>query len=381
MKRDYYEILGLQRDADGDAIKRAYRQLALKYHPDRNPDDASAEERFKEATEAYEILRDPEQRSMYDRYGHQGVGAGAGAGGFTGFRSFDDALNIFMREFGGFGFGDIFGGQARQRDTRVRGEDTKVRIQISLEDVLQGVKKTIRMPIFDTCSECHGTGASDGAEAKSCSYCNGVGEVRQVERSLFGQFVRVGPCPECGGEGRVIGDPCNTCRGEGRQRIEKTFELDIPPGVDNDDYLTLRGQGNVGPRGGPRGDILAVIEVLPDRRFTRRGADLVYNLQLTFSQAALGASVEVPTVLKTGKVKVAPGVQTGTVLQLRGKGLPQLRGGGVGDLLVRIAVVTPKDLTPEQRKLFKQLSGVESPPSVDGDGAGFWQKVRDAFSV
>ncbi|MEE8520323.1 MAG: molecular chaperone DnaJ [Gemmatimonadota bacterium] len=381
MKRDYYEILGLSRDADLESIKKAYRKLALQYHPDRNPDDATAEERFKEATEAYEVLRDPEQRVLYDRYGHEGVRSGAGGGGFSGFRSFDDALNIFVREFGGFGFGDIFGGRGRQRDTRVSGEDTKIRMKLTLEEVMLGVKKTIRMPVFDTCPDCRGTGARDGATPDQCSYCGGAGEVRQVERSLFGQFVRVGPCPQCGGEGAVISDPCSGCRATGRQRVEKTFEVEIPPGVDTDDYLTLRSQGNVGPRSGPRGDILAVIEVEPDERFTRRGADLIHDLPLTFSQAALGASVEVPTLAKPAEVRITPGIQTGAVLQLRGKGLPHLRGGGQGDLLVRIAVVTPGELTQEQREVFSRLSEVEAPASIGEDGKGFWQKVRDAFSV
>ena len=380
MKRDYYEVLGVPRDAKLDAIKKAYRKLALKHHPDRNPDDEEAAEKFKEATEAYEVLRDPEQRAAYDRYGHEGVRAGAGAR--TGFRSFDDALSIFMREFGGFGFGDIFGGAGtRRRDVRVKGEDTKIRLRLTLEEVATGVKRTIKMPIFDTCSECNGSGARDGAQATTCPQCGGSGELRQVERSLFGQFVRVAPCRNCNGEGRVIEEPCKNCKGEGRERREKSYELDIPPGVDTDDYLTLRGQGNVGPRGGPRGDILAVIEVEPDRRFTRRGADLIYDLPLSFSQAALGTTMEIPTIKKETRVRIEPGVQTGTVLQLRGKGLPQLRGGGTGDLLIRIAVVTPRDLSAEQKELFEKLAEVESPPSVEEDGKGFWQKVRDAFSV
>ena len=380
MKRDYYEVLGVSRDAKLDAIKKAYRKLALKHHPDRNPDDEEAAEKFKEATEAYEVLRDPEQRAAYDRYGHEGVRAGAGAR--TGFRSFDDALSIFMREFGGFGFGDIFGGAStRRRDVRVKGEDTKIRLRLTLEEVATGVKRTIKMPIFDSCPKCKGSGARDGAQPTSCPACGGSGELRQVERSLFGQFVRVAPCRNCNGEGRVIEQPCKNCRGEGRERTEKSYELEIPPGVDTDDYLTLRGQGNVGPRGGPRGDILAVIEVEPDKRFTRRGADLIYDLPLSFSQAALGTTMEIPTVSQKTRVRIEPGVQTGTVLQLRGKGLPQLRGGGTGDLLIRIAVVTPRDLSAEQKELFEQLAEVESPPNAEEDGKGFWQKVRDAFSV
>jgi molecular chaperone DnaJ len=380
MKRDYYEVLGVPRAADGQAIKKAYRQLALKYHPDRNPDDPNAEEKFKEATEAYEVLRDSELRTMYDRYGHDGVRAGVGGGGagFGGFRTFDEALSIFMREFGGFGFEDFFGG-GRGRNARRRGSDVKIRVKLTLEDVLTGVKKTVRMSVLDTCPDCQGTGARGGGAPTVCPQCGGAGQVQQVQRSLFGQFVRVGPCSNCGGEGRIITDRCPTCSGEGRRKQEKSFELDIPAGVDNDDYLTLRGQGNVGVRGGPPGDLVAVVSVEPDRRFTRRGADLVYDLAITFSQAAMGATIEVPTVAKSVKVKVPAGVQTGHVIQLRGKGLPHLRRGGMGDLFVRVIVVTPRDLTPEQRKLFEALAEVEGPAQPGDDGAGFWQKVRDAF--
>ncbi len=381
MKRDYYDILGVSRDADGTSIKKAYRQLALKYHPDRNPEDPKAEERFKEATEAYEVLREPELRALYDRYGHEGLKAGVGGGGagFGGFRTFDEALSIFMREFGGFGFEEFFGGGGRRRGARTRGADLKIRIKLTLEDVMGGVKKTIRVPVLDTCRECSGSGARGGAEPSTCPHCGGSGELQQVQRSLFGQFVRVGPCAACGGVGRVITDPCPACSGEGRQRQEKSLEVEIPAGVASDDYLTLRGQGNVGPRGGPLGDLLAVIEVEPDPRFTRRAADLVYDLPLTFSQAAMGATVEVPTVTKSVKVKVPAGVQTGHVIQLRGKGLPHLRRGGRGDLYVRVVVVTPQSLSAEQRKLFEELAKIEGPASPGEDGVGFWQKVKDAF--
>ncbi|NIR44164.1 MAG: molecular chaperone DnaJ [Gemmatimonadetes bacterium] len=381
MKRDYYDVLGIQRNADDNAVKKAYRQAALKYHPDRNPDDPDAEEKFKEATEAYEVLKDPELRSLYDRYGHEGVKAGVrgGGGGFGGFSSFDEALNIFMREFGGFGFEDLFRGGRGRRTARPRGADIKVRVKISLEDVMNGVKKTIRLPVLDTCPDCNGNGVREGGNASRCPACGGSGEIQQVQRSLFGQFVRVGPCANCGGEGQVIDDPCRTCQGEGRKKREMSFELDIPPGVATDDYLTLRGQGNVGRRGGPRGDLLAVIEVEPDPRFTRRGADLVHDLPVTFSQAALGTTVEVPTLTQPARVKVPPGVQTGHVIQLRGKGLPHLRRGGRGDLFVRVVVVTPSELSDEERELFEQLSTIESPAEVSQDGGGFWQKVKDAL--
>ncbi|HZD79091.1 MAG TPA: DnaJ domain-containing protein, partial [Actinomycetota bacterium] len=220
MKRDYYDILGIPRDADSQAIKKAYRQLALKYHPDRNPEDPDAEDRFKEATEAYEVLRDSELKALYDRYGHEGLQAGVrgGGGGFGGFRTFDEALNIFMREFGGFGFEDFFG-TGRRRGARVRGSGVKIRVRLTLEEVTKGAKKTVRIPILDTCGDCGGTGGRDGAEPSACPTCGGAGEIQQVQRSLFGQVVRVGPCAACGGEGKIIRDPCPTCSGEGRQRV------------------------------------------------------------------------------------------------------------------------------------------------------------------
>ncbi|UCF18971.1 MAG: molecular chaperone DnaJ [Gemmatimonadota bacterium] len=382
MKRDYYEILGVARDADGNAIKKAYRQAALKYHPDRNPDDKGAEEKFKEATEAYEVLRDQELRALYDRYGHDGLRAGVrgGGGGFGGFSTFDEALNIFMREFGGFGFEDFFGGRGGRRGGRPRGSDVKIRVKLALDDIQKGIKKTVRLPVLDTCPDCRGTGARGGGAPTVCPHCGGSGQVQQIQRSLFGQFMRVGTCSACGGEGQVITDACSNCQGEGRRRVEKSFDLDIPAGVDTDDYLTLRGRGNVGRRGGPPGDLLAVIEVEPDRRFQRRGADLVHDLPVTFSQAAMGATIEVPTVGNSVKVKVPAGVQTGHVIQLRGKGLPHLRRGGRGDLFVRVIVVTPGELTAEQRMLFEELAKIESPAKPEEDGAGFWQKIKEAFS-
>ena len=382
MKRDYYDVLGVSRGAGEEAIKKAYRQLALKYHPDRNPDDPESEERFKEATEAYEVLRDDGLRTVYDRYGHDGLKASArgGGAGFGGFHSFDEALSVFMREFGGgFGFEEFFGG-GRQRNIRRRGSDVKIRIKLTLADVMNGLQRTVRMPVLDACPDCKGSGARDGGQASTCRHCGGRGEVQQVQRSLFGQFVRLSPCPVCGGEGEVIEDRCPRCSGEGRVRLEKSVEFEIPPGVATDDYLTVRESGNVGPRGGPPGDLIAVVEVEPDPRFTRRAADLVFDLPVTFSQAAMGATLKVPTVTDEVKVKVPAGVQTGHITRLRGKGLPHLRRGGNGDLIVRVAVLTPKSLTAEQRDLFKKLAEIEPPARPSEDGDGFWQSLRDAFT-
>jgi molecular chaperone DnaJ len=382
--RDYYEVLEIERNADAEGVKKAYRKLALRYHPDRNGGDPEAEEKFKEATEAYEVLRDPDKRAAYDRYGHAGVKAGAGAGhsGFNGF-GFEDALNIFMRDFGGFGgMEDLFGG-VRRRSRVQRGQDTRIRLRVSLEDVAKGVRKKVRLPILEPCERCSGTGSAGGREPETCDACSGAGEIRRVQRSVFGQFVSASPCPTCGGEGRRVTDPCQECSGQGRERKEREFEVDVPPGVTSDNYITLRGHGNVGPRGGPRGDILVVLEVEDDTRFLREGDDLIHTTQISFSQAALGTTVEIPTVWGAERVDIPAGVQSGEVLTLRGKGLPHLGGGGRGDQHVRIQIWTPTRLNSEQEAIFQRLREVEgNPPEADGRSRhGFWNRMKEAFSA
>ena len=380
--RDYYEILGVERGADSDAIKKAYRKLALKYHPDRNNGDKGAEEKFKEATEAYEVLRDPEKRAAYDRFGHAGVGGrGASGGGFGGF-GFEDALNIFMRDFGGFGFEDAGG---RRRGAVQRGKDVRLRLEITLAEVATGARKSLRVSLLEPCSNCTGAGSADGGAPTACGTCQGAGEVRRVQRSVFGQFVSASVCPTCGGSGTTIRNPCPVCRGDGRKRQERTIEVEIPAGVSSDNYLTLRGQGNVGPRGGPRGDILVVLEVKEDPRFIRDGDDLVFDLPVSFSQAALGAEMEVPTVHGTERVRVPAGVQNGNIIPLRGKGLPRLGGtGGRGDQYVRIHVWTPTELSPEQQELFRRLAETEGPVPGGADRPGgprIWERIKGAFAA
>jgi molecular chaperone DnaJ len=384
--RDYYEILSVARDADGETIKKAYRKLALQYHPDRNSGDHDAEDKFREATEAYEVLRDGDKRAAYDRYGHAGVkrGAAGGQGGFGGGFGFDDALNIFMRDFGG-GFGgleDLFGGGARRRGGVQKGKDLQMRLRITLPEVATGVRKTLKLKALDACGQCKGTGSADSEGPVTCSGCQGMGQVRSVQRSVFGQFVSASVCPTCGGEGKVIKNPCKKCHGDGRERGDRTVEVEIPAGVSSDNYLTLRAMGNAGPRGGPRGDVLAVIEVQDDPRFIRDGADLVYDLPVSFSQAALGQVVVVPTVLGTEKLRIPPGVQSLDVLTLRGKGLPELGGGGKGDQHVRVHVWTPTELSPEQQEIFHRLAQVEGPlPAARQGQKCFWERVKDAFAA
>jgi molecular chaperone DnaJ len=381
--RDYYEVLEVDRGADAEAIKRSYRKLALQYHPDRNNGSRDAEEKFKELTEAYEVLKDADKRAAYDRFGHAGVKGGAGAG-YAGF-SFHDALDIFMRDFGGFsGVEDLFGGGRRGRGgpARRKGADTRVTLPLTLDEVASGVQRKLRVELQEPCDGCGGSGAAPGSAPVTCSTCGGAGEVRRVQRSFLGQLVSVMPCPDCGGEGQRIEQACSQCAGRGVQRLPREIEVTVPPGVSTGDYLTLRGQGNSGPRGGPRGDILVVLEVQEDARFMRDGADLIYELPVTFSEAALGADLEVPTIGGTARLKVAPGTQSGRLLRMRGRGLPHLQGGGRGDLIIRVVVWTPTELTPQQESLLRQLAKVESQAQrvEDGSDRGFWSRVKERLT-
>lgn len=378
---DFYQLLNVSRDAGDTDIKKAYRRLAMEYHPDRNS-SPDAESTFKAITEAYEVLRDPEQRALYDRYGEAGLKRGAGQG-FGGFHHVDlsEALNIFMRDFGGLGgLESIFGGgrQAAPGDNR-RGQDVRVTVKMTLAEVATGAKRKIKLKTLEPCDVCHGNGLAQGSSPMACSTCGGSGEVRRAARSMFGQFISVAPCPNCGGDGEVILEPCESCRGEGRVRGERTVSVDIPAGVSDNNYLTLRGQGAAGSRKGPPGDLIVILSIQEDDQFERRGDDLVFALPLSFSQVALGGDFPVPTPYGEETVTIAPGTQTGTVLHLRGKGLPRLGHGGKGDLHVRLHVWTPERLTDEQEQLFRQLAEVEGmPPKRE---PGFWSKLKEALGA
>jgi molecular chaperone DnaJ len=381
---DYYELLGVTRDADEDQIKKAYRKLALKYHPDRNDGSKEAEERFKEVTRAYEVLKDADKRARYDRFGEEGV-RGAGAGGFQGGFDFTDAIEIFMRDFGGFGgLGDLFGQQrGRGGGGPRKGQSLKVRLPLTLADVVTGTTKTLKVNALDTCDRCEGAGAEPGSSAAACANCGGTGEERVVMQGLMGRMVSVQPCRRCRGEGRVIDEPCTRCHGEGRVRARREVKVEVPPGVTSENYITLRGQGSVGPRGGPRGDVIVLLEVQDDPRFVRDGAHLVTEKPVTFTQAALGDEVEVPTVEGKVRLDIPEGIQSGTVLRLRGQGLPDLQGRGRGDLLVRVLVYTPRNVSGRQRELLRELRGLEedAPERLERDEEkGFWSKVKEAFT-
>ena len=372
---DFYKLLGVSRDASPDEIKRAYRKLAMEYHPDRNgaPD---AEARFKQIAEAYEVLCDDDKRAAYDRYGEAGLRGGAG-----GFHHVDlaEALSIFMRDFGGGGgFESLFGGGRTQAESR-RGQDIRVSVKLQLQEVATGAKRTVKLKTMLRCDTCAGAGAKSGTRPSTCSTCAGSGEVRRATRSMFGQFVSVSPCPTCGGEGSVITDPCEVCRGDGRVRGERSVPVDIPAGVSSNNYITLRGQGAAGPRNGPAGDLLITIDVKEDDRFERHGDDLSIDLPLSFSQAALGTGVTVPTPYGDERLAVPAGVQSGTVLRVKGKGLPRLGQNGAGDLNVRVHVWTPQNLTSEQRRLLEEFSRVEgSPPK---ESSSFWSRLKEALGA
>ncbi len=374
---DYYETLGVTRDASDADIKKAYRRLAMEFHPDRN-DSPEAEAKFKEVSEAYQVLAEPQKRAHYDRFGSA---PGAAGGGFSGFQHVDlsEALNIFMRDFGGMGgLGDLFGGGRGGGDTR-RGQDVRVTVRLSIQEVATGTKRSIKLKTLAACESCGGSGAGKGTKPVPCGTCHGSGEVRRAARSIFGQFVQVGPCPTCRGEGSVIRTPCEVCRGEGRVKSERTVSVEIPPGVATQNYITLRGQGAAGPRGGPSGDLVVLIEVKDDERFTRDGDDLWLELPLAFSQAALGVTLKVPTPWGDQELDVPAGVQSGAVLRLRSKGLPRLGSTVTGDLNVRVQLWTPRHLGEEQRRLFSQLAEHEAEgPEHEG---GFWHKLKEALGA
>jgi molecular chaperone DnaJ len=372
---DFYVLLGISREASEAEIKKAYRKLAMELHPDRNP-SPQAEARFKEITEAYEVLRDPQKRAAYDRYGKAGLGAGAGGFGFH-HVDLSEALNIFMRDFGGFE--SLFGGSRRSRADERRGQDIRVTVRLTLTEVALGSKRSVKLKSLERCTACQGTGAKAGTRPTTCGTCHGGGEVRRAARSMFGQFISVAPCPTCSGEGTVIGEPCEACRGEGRVRGERTVSVDIPAGVSTNNYLTLRGEGAIGPRNGPKGDLLVMLDIKDDDRFERQGDDLVYDLPLSFSQAALGGEYSVPTPYGDESLRIPAGTQPETVLRVRGRGLPVLGQDGKGDLLVRVHVWTPEHLTDEQERLFRELAKLEGEPPKRSPG--FWSKLKEALGA
>lgn len=380
-KRDYYEVLGVPRGASEDEIKKAYRKVAMQHHPDRNPGDKDAEARFKEATEAYEVLRDPARRARYDQFGHAATGGAAGGPGmgpeFSGF-DLADALRAFMRDFGGGegGFEDLFGGgTGRGARGPGRGDDLQVRLPLTLEEIAEGVEKKIRVKHLKKCEACHGRG---GKGEKTCTQCQGRGQVRRVQQTMFGQFVNVSACPRCHGEGSTVSETCRSCGGDGRVSETETVSVKVPPGVANGNYIPLRGLGDAGLRGGPAGDLVVLIEEKEHDVYERHDDDLLLDLPVGFPTLALGGKVEAP-LLGGGAhaIDVGAGTASGHVVRVRGKGLPGLRGGR-GDLLVRLRVWVPAKLSGAEKKLLEELRRGEGlkPPRA---ARSLFERVRDAF--
>ena len=366
-KRDYYETLGVPRDAGQAEVKRAFRRLAMKYHPDRNQDDGAGE-RFKEINEAYEVLSDAERRAAYDRFGHAG------------------AEGAFGRPFEGFGFGGLgdifdafFGGTATHQRTAERGADLRVGLTLSFEEAVFGCEKEIQVQRTEVCSACQGLRAEPGTEVERCPSCGGSGEVRRVQRSVFGQFVNIAPCGRCGGEGRVVQQPCHRCRGAGHEKIGRRLQVKIPAGVESGSMVRLSAEGEMGRYGGPRGNLYVLLNVEEHPVFQRHENDILYEMRINLVQAALGDEVEIPTLDGPRPFRVPAGTQSGDVFSLKGLGVPHLRSSARGDMLVRVQVVTPTHLSEEQKRLLLSLAEALGTPVTPQDDKGLLEKIRDAL--
>ena len=372
-KRDYYEILGVVKTAPGEEIKKAYRKVAIKYHPDKNPDDPTAEDKFKEAAEAYEVLSDPDKRARYDRFGHQGMGGG-------GAQNMEDIFSQFGDIFGGSGFEGFFGG-GRSQGQRVRkGSNLRIKLKLDLEEVANGVEKKIKVKRYTECSVCTGTGAKNGTDLRECGTCHGSGQVKRVVNTMLGQMVSASTCPTCHGEGKIVTSKCDACHGEGRQLQEEIIPINIPAGVAEGMQLSMGGKGNYPERGGVPGDLLIQIEEEPHEVLRRDGNNIMFEQYISFVDAALGASIEVPTIEGKVKIKVDPGTQPGKILRLRGKGIKDINGYGRGDQLIHLNVWTPKNVSGEERELLERLRNAQNfTPNPGKNDKGFFEKVKEYF--
>lgn len=382
-KRDYYEILGVSRNAEAEEIKKSYRKVAMQYHPDRNPNNKEAEDKFKEAAEAYEVLSDPQKRARYDRMGHEGVrGGSAGGGGFSGGMDMDDIL----RNFGDI-FGDMFGGARAGGSNGTRrggrtGTNLRVKIKMTLAEIANGAQKTVKVKKHVACDTCQGSGAKDSNSYTTCQTCAGQGAVRQVTNTFLGQMASTVTCPTCKGEGKIITNACTSCKGEGRVYGEETISIDIPAGVNDGIQLSMSGKGNAGERSAPPGDLLISIEEIPDEHLRRDGTDVTYTLYINFVDAALGNnSIEIPTIGGKAKIKIPAGTQSGKVFRLKGKGLPQLNGRVAGDQLVEVQIWTPKTLTQKEMDILESLrNSANFHPNPTKNEKGFYDKIKDMFN-
>jgi molecular chaperone DnaJ len=377
VKRDYYEVLGVAKNAEGDVIKSAYRKMAIKYHPDKNPDDPSAEDKFKEAAEAYEVLSDGDKRARYDRFGHQGVGGAASGGG----PNMEDIFSQFGDIFGGGGgFEGFFGGGQRGGRRVKKGSNLRIKLKLDLEEIANGVEKKIKVKRYVACPPCSGTGAKNGTELKTCPTCQGQGQTKKVVNTMLGQMVSSSTCPTCHGEGKTISTVCDVCKGEGRQMNEEVIPINIPAGVANDMQLSMSGKGNFPERGGVPGDLLIQIEEEPHEFLKRDGNNIMFEQYISFVDAALGTNLEVPTIEGKVKIKVDAGTQPGKILRLRGKGIKDLNGYGRGDQLIHLNVWTPKNVSNQERELLEKLRDSDNfTPHPGKNEKGFFEKVKEYF--
>ncbi|MCM1169501.1 MAG: molecular chaperone DnaJ [Bacteroides sp.] len=380
-KRDYYEVLGVAKGASADEIKKAYRKLALKYHPDRNPGDKEAEEKFKEAAEAYGVLSDPEKKQRYDQFGHAGMGGAGGFGGGMGGMSMEDIFSQFGDIFSGFGFSGFGGGGRSGRRTVVKGSDLRVTLKLTLEEIASGVEKKIKVHKAVSCADCHGTGAKNGTAMKICETCHGQGQVVSRQQSIFGVMQQVHVCPTCHGTGKTITEKCPKCSGQGVTYADEVISIHIPAGVEAGMQLSVSGKGNAAPQGGVNGDLLVLIEELPHSEFQRDHQNLHYTLPISYMDAALGCSIEIPTLGGKARIKIEPGTPSGKLLRLRGQGFPSVqRGMPKGDLIVYVTVDVPKSLGKEEKALLEKMREMEGFRVKAGKKEpGFFDRMKEYF--
>jgi len=377
-KRDYYEVLEVSKNASADEIKKAYRKLAIKFHPDKNPDDPKAEDKFKEAAEAYEVLSNPDKKAKYDRFGHAATGAGGG-GSYGGGMNMDDIFSQFGDIFGG-GFGGFSGRGGGQGRPTSRGTNIRVTMKLTLEEIANGCEKKIKVNKLNTCDSCGGSGAKNASAHKTCTTCGGSGQILRVTNTILGQMQTAATCHTCNGEGKIITDHCNKCAGTGTIKGEEVITVSLPAGVEDGMQLSMRGKGNAAKRGGINGDLIIVIEEIEHEHLKRDGKNLYYDHYISFVDAVLGSEIEVPTISGKAKIKIEKGTQAGKILRLRGKGLPEVNGYGNGDLLVNINVWTPQKISSEEEKLLEKLRNSENfVPNPDRKEKSFFSKMREYF--
>ncbi|MEO7312432.1 MAG: molecular chaperone DnaJ [Chitinophagaceae bacterium] len=383
-KRDFYEVLGVSKTASGEEIKKAYRKVAMQFHPDRNPGDKPAEEKFKEAAEAYEILSDADKKAQYDRYGHAAFGQGRGGGGFGGGMNMDDIFSQFGDVFGqgGGGFSDFFGGGGRSqgRGRGTRGSNLRVKLKLNFEEIAKGAQKTIKVKKYVGCGTCDGSGAKDKSSVQTCSTCGGSGQVRKVTSTFLGQMQTVTTCSTCNGEGTVIANKCTTCKGEGRVYGEETVTIDIPAGVQEGMQLSVSGRGNAGERGGGNGDLLVMIEEEAHKELQRDGLNVAYELHISFPQAVFGTELQVPTIDGKAKIKIPPGTQSGKIFRLKGKGFPSVQSYEKGDQLIHVSIWTPQHVSADEKEALEKMEASNNfQPSSEKQKTSFFDKVKEMF--